>query len=182
MTDIRKKVYIAFLNNNYPAFWINLLNDLKRIIPSSIEHINIPLDLKLFYSAERNQYHSTLILSKILNHSPNDTNKILGITNVDIYIPILTFLFGEAQLSGKGALVSTHRLHNEFYGLPRNDTLLYQRLFKEVLHELGHTYGLVHCRNYECAMHSSTYVEDIDLKMAQFCKDCQNKLDIQLSG
>ena len=76
-------------------------------------------------------------------------------------------------MGGQGALVSTYRLYNEFYGIPKNGHLLYQRTLKEILHELGHTFGLVHCKNYQCVMNSSTYVEDIDLKMAQFCTKCR---------
>ena len=134
------------------------------------------LDLNIFYSKNRKQYHSTLILAKILSYLPPGNGKIVGITHVDIFTPILTFLFGEAQLGGKGAIVSTHRLQNEFYGLPGDEDLLYIRTLKEVLHELGHTMGLIHCQHYECVMHFSTYVEDIDLKKAQFCPVCQNKL------
>jgi len=176
MDQNQKKIYLAFINKHYPPFWKKLIKDLSNPLEHPLYYIDIHLDLKLFYSAERHQYHSTLILSKILNSMPDDAEKILGITNVDIYIPILTFLFGEAQLNGKGALISTFRLHNEFYGLPKNNHLLYQRTFKEILHELGHTFGLIHCQNYECVMNSSTYVEDIDLKMARFCKYCRPKL------
>lgn len=104
---------------------------------------------------------------------PKNGEKIVGITDVDIFIPILTFLFGEAQLSGQGALVSTHRLQNEFYGLPRDDKLLYERILKEVLHEFGHTFGLIHCKNYGCVMMSSSFVEGIDLKHWQFCRQCK---------
>ncbi len=173
MDDYGKKVYLAYINKHNPPYWKSLSKDLSRSINRPFARFEINLDLKLFYSEERHQYHSTLILSKILNSIPDDAEKILGITNVDIYIPILTYLFGEAQLGGKCALVSTYRLRNEFYGLPRDNHLLYQRTLKEVLHELGHTFGLVHCKRYDCVMHSSTYVEDIDLKMAQFCTVCQ---------
>jgi len=155
------------------AFSKTLIKDLESSIPCSFDYINVHVDLKLFYSEERHQYYSTLILSEVLKQSPVDADKIIGITNVDIYIPILTFLFGEAQLGGQGALVSTFRLNNEFYGLPRDERVVYQRTLKEVLHELGHTFGLTHCRNYQCVMHSSTYVEDVDLKGAHFCKECQ---------
>jgi archaemetzincin len=134
------------------------------------------MDLNMFYSRERKQFHSTLILSHLLKHLPKDGHKIVGITEVDIYIPILTYLFGEAQLNGQGALVSTHRLDNRYYGLPYDEKLFYQRVVKEIVHELGHTFGLIHCRDYRCVMHSSTYVEDIDLKTARFCRECQEKL------
>lgn len=171
-----KRVYLAFINRHHPVYWKNLARDLKKSILADFDPIEVNLDLQLFYSEERHQFHSTLILSKILNSLPEDGEKIVGITNVDIYIPILTFLFGEAQLGGSGALVSTYRLRNEFYGLRKNDRLLYQRTLKEVLHELGHTFGLIHCKNYQCVMHSSTYVEDIDLKLAQMCTECQQQL------
>ena len=79
---------------------------------------------------------------------------------------------GEAQLNGPAAIVSITRLRNEFYGLPKNDTLLRERMEKEAIHELGHTFGLVHCRNDLCVMRPSTYVENIDLKPPQLCYSC----------
>ncbi len=91
---------------------------------------------------------------------------------MDLYIPVLTFVFGEAQLSDGGAVVSTHRLRQEFYGLPADLELLRERLLKEALHELGHTYGLRHCPDYLCVMSSSNGVERIDLKRAEFCPAC----------
>jgi archaemetzincin len=153
-----------------------MAEDLSGCVNYHFSYAEIEIDLKLFYSEERNQFHSTFILSKILNFLPDSAEKIVGVTDVDIFIPILTFLFGEAQFEGRGALVSTFRLRNEFYGLRNDKRLLYTRTLKEVLHELGHTVGLVHCRDYECVMHSSTYVEDIDLKKSQFCSACRKML------
>ena len=67
------------------------------------------------------------------------TWRLLGITQLDLYIPILTFVFGEAQLGGASAVVSYHRLQQEFYGLPQDRDLLANRLLIESVHELGHT-------------------------------------------
>lgn len=173
------KIYIAFINGYFPPFWKNLAGDLHHCLPYPFERFVINIDLKIFYSLDRNQYHSTLLLAQLLKFLPEDGEKIVGITDVDIFIPILTFLFGEAQLGGKGALVSTYRLANDFYGLPADNKLLYQRAMKEVLHELGHTFGLIHCPDYECVMNSSTYVENIDLKKNHFCPVCQQKLNIE---
>ena len=171
-------VYLAFINNHFPPHWRNLAVDLQKCLPFRFVHYPLSLDMGLFYSEERNQYHSTLILSALLKVMPADGDKIIGITSVDLYVPILTFLFGEAQLNGRAAVVSSYRLRNEFYGLPPDDNLLYIRTLKEVAHELGHTLGLVHCPNFECVMHSSTYVEDIDLKHVQYCRKCQEILGI----
>ncbi|MBN2092257.1 archaemetzincin family Zn-dependent metalloprotease [candidate division KSB1 bacterium] len=172
------KIYLAFINEHFPPFWENLAQDLNRCVHFKFEHIRLKIDLNLFYSLERQQYHSTLILSQILKFLPADAHRIVGITQVDLYIPILTFLFGEAQFNGAGALVSTFRLNNKFYGLPKDDQLLYLRTQKEIMHELGHTFGLTHCQNFKCVMHSSTYVEDIDLKMSILCQDCQKILGV----
>ena len=86
------------------------------------------------------------------------------------------------RLKGIGAVVSTHRLHNRFYGLPENRELTTDRLLKEAVHELGHTYGLIHCQQANCVMNSSTYVENIDQKSAEFCPLCQKSIKVEKNG
>lgn len=105
-----------------------------------------------------------------------DSARLLGVTLVDLYIPILTFVFGEAQLQGSCALVSAHRLRQEFYGLPAHPSLFADRLLKEAVHELGHTLTLPHCDDYQCVMASSHGVEWIDLKSASFCNPCRSRV------
>ncbi|MBM4350363.1 MAG: archaemetzincin family Zn-dependent metalloprotease [Deltaproteobacteria bacterium] len=133
-------------------------------------------DLSSVYDPTRNQYHSSGLLLQLINDAPPEALKIIGVTELDLFIPIFTFLFGEAQLEGKGAIVSAHRLHNPFYGLPENKDLFKNRLSKESIHELGHTFGLIHCFNLRCVMNTSTYVEDIDQKSANFCRTCERKV------
>jgi archaemetzincin len=87
-------------------------------------------------------------------------------------VPVLTFVFGEAQLDGNCAVVSMARLKEEFYGLPPREDLLHDRLVKEAAHELGHTFGLRHCGDWRCVMASSHAVERLDIKGAEFCKSC----------
>ena len=124
------------------------------------------------FNSERNQYHSTELLKLLLRTMSGGGDKILGITGFDLYVPILTFVFGEAQLGGTSAVVSSFRLRNEYYGLPADNGLLEDRLVKESVHELGHTFGLIHCKIPECVMHASTYAEEIDFKTSQFCPSC----------
>ena len=100
------------------------------------------------------------------------TWRLLGVTQLDLYIPILTFVFGEAQLGGGSAVVSYHRLQQEFYGLPEDMDVLANRLLIEAVHELGHTLRLTHCHDYRCAMAPSHAVEWIDIKDSGFCEDC----------
>jgi len=131
------------------------------------------LDPSFAFDVYRNQYNSTAIISALIDRFAGFKGKVLGITSVDFFIPVLTFVFGEAQLDGPIAVVSNHRLDDTFYGLPADPQLLNQRLVKEAVHELGHTFGLLHCRDYRCVMHSSTAVEDIDVKTELFCESCQ---------
>jgi archaemetzincin len=137
---------------------------------------NCHFNLSPVYDPVRNQYNSGGLLLQLISDPPPETVKILGVTELDLFIPIFTFLFGEAQLNGIGALVSTHRLHNQFYGIPENKKLLRSRLLKEAIHELGHTFGLIHCFTLKCVMKSSTYVEEIDQKSINFCRVCEQKI------
>ena len=135
------------------------------------------IDPKFAYMPDRDQYNSTMLVTRLIEHKPDAGCRILGVTDFDLCIPILTFVFGEAQLGCCAGVVSLHRLHQEFYGLPPDAELLFQRAFKESLHELGHTFGLRHCPDYECVMCSSTGVEQIDIKQAAFCRTCRKAID-----
>jgi archaemetzincin len=134
------------------------------------------IEAEFAYNPLRRQYHSSEILKKILQLPPSAGWKVLGVTEMDLYIPVLTFVFGEAQLADGGAVISAHRLRQEFYGLPTDNDLLHERLLKEALHELGHTCGLRHCQDYTCVMSSSNGVERVDLKRANFCSACAQAL------
>jgi archaemetzincin len=119
----------------------------------------------------RNQYHSTAILQSI-QPLVEPGARLLAVTSLDLYVPVLTFVFGEAQLSGSCAVVSLHRLREEFYGLPAREEIMRERLVKEAVHELGHTFGLRHCDDWRCVMTSSHGVERLDVKRAEFCFLC----------
>lgn len=123
----------------------------------------------------RGQYFSTELLARLKGVRAPAAWRLLGLTPHDLYIPTLTFVFGEAQLEGHCALVSLHRLRQEFYGLPPDPRLLYDRLLKEAIHELGHTLKLRHCDDYRCAMAPSHSVEWVDLKTSAFCPACREK-------
>jgi archaemetzincin len=132
-----------------------------------------PLACAHAYDAGRNQYYSTRILESLAGWPGEPDSRVLGVTAVDLYVPVLTFVFGEAQLHGRCALVSCHRLRDEFYGMPARADLLEQRLMKEAVHEVGHTFGLTHCDDWECVMGSSHGVERLDVKRAEFCPSCR---------
>jgi len=133
------------------------------------------LDPAFALHAERQQFHSSEILGAMQHYVNGNTWRLLGVTGHDLYIPILTFVFGEAQMGGSSAIVSYHRLTQEFYGLPPDLDLLANRLLIESVHELGHTLHLTHCDDFRCAMAPSHAVEYIDIKDSGFCEDCLAK-------
>ena len=128
------------------------------------------------YDYKREQYSSVAILRQVIELTQTDTTRILGITNRDIFIPMLSFIFGQAQLGGKAALISLARLHQEFYGLPEDETVYRSRICKEAAHELGHTFGLTHCLDFRCVMSLSTSIEQVDVKEDHFCGSCRTLL------
>ncbi len=128
------------------------------------------------YHPERNQYRSTLLLEYLLDDADGPF-RLLGITAVDLYIPIFTFVFGEAQLDGKAAVVSTFRPRGDAGGLRPPKKLLLRRLLLLSLHELSHTLGLGHCRQPGCLMGFSANLEKLDQRNLAFCEYCQIMLE-----
>lgn len=134
------------------------------------------IDLSEYLDPSRGQYKGNDLIRIVEDRFSDIQEKTIGIFNVDLFIPILTFIYGQAYLGGKAAIASSHRLKNTRYGLKENSTLFEDRLKKEVIHELGHTFGLIHCYHSECVMRSSTYVEDIDQKSSKLCNSCKEKI------
>jgi archaemetzincin len=122
------------------------------------------------FDPRRQQHSSTRILQWLVEQRPEQAHKVLALTDVDLFIPILTFVFGEAQLDGAAAIVSTARLRANHGG--SSSRLLTSRLAKECVHELGHTFGLIHCDRPGCVMTRSVSVLDVDAKTVSFCEDC----------
>lgn len=159
-----------------PEKLAQLAAKVERIFGTTTDVASASVSIDRAFDQSRGQHNSTALLVQLINVVSTQEEKNVLVVDVDLYIPVLTFVFGEAQLNGSAAVVSMHRLQNQFYGLPHDDNLAMQRLEKEIVHELGHTFGLFHCRQFECVMRSSTYVEEIDLKKTDPCEMCSTLL------
>ena len=160
---------------------VKVAENVKREFPLPVNIKEGRLDLSEFYDPVRRQYNGAQLLNNVDSLFSADPVKTLGLFNVDLFIPILTFIFGQAVLNGRTGIASLYRLSNERYGIASDDETILVRFKKEVIHELGHMFGLIHCHMPTCVMRSSTYVEDIDQKSASFCAGCHNELNSILS-
>ena len=158
------------------------LGDYLRIVAESVEEqfglaVTITRNHGLpLYALDpvRQQYNSNLILKRLLDEASPDAVKVLGVTDVDLFNPIFSFVFGEAQFKGKCAVVSSYRLRgNPEHSLPPGCPPLLNRLEKEAIHELGHTFGLRHCSDPDCVMKYSVGLACADRKFSFFCPACR---------
>ena len=158
----------------------NLLQPLARVLQATFHAKTrvtpVDLDFARAYDADRDQYNSSTLLVELLSCRPPGCDTALAVVDFDLFVPILTFLFGEAQHDGAVGIVSTCRLRDEFYGLDPSPHLLQERFLKESVHEVGHIRGLGHCSTHRCVMNTSATVDEIDEKSVLFCRRCREVL------
>jgi archaemetzincin len=174
-----QKIIISPIDNIDVCDYQLLGQEIHRTFGFQTEINSILQNVNFAYDITRDQYHSTAILEKLASTSPSRTLKIVAITHVDLFIPILTHVYGEAQLDGKACIVSTFRL-KESLSIANIEKEFENRVVKEVLHELGHTFNLRHCHDKACIMHYCRSIKDVDRKSDQFCRYCKILLEDEL--
>ncbi|MCP3899459.1 MAG: archaemetzincin family Zn-dependent metalloprotease [Desulfobacteraceae bacterium] len=133
--------------------------------------INVLIDnIDFAFDKDRDQYSSSKILDLLDKKAPDDCVKVVAITEKDLFIPILTYVYGEARLNGRPCIVSIDRLVTglELEVVSKG----YKRIVKEAIHELGHTFNLRHCKDPICLMHYCRNLEDVDRKSNHYCRYC----------
>ncbi|RLE89995.1 MAG: archemetzincin [Thermoprotei archaeon] len=150
----------------------------RRLPGTSVEVVKKVLDLpSSVYNPHRLQYDSDAVLEFLKGVELSRRGfRILGVADVDAYSDQLNFVFGQAEIYGRYAVIYLQRLRPEFYGLVANENLFLERALKESMHELGHTFGLLHCTNKYCVMHFSNSIFDTDVKLPKFCTRCLRTL------
>ena len=139
---------------------------------------------ELAFDKKRNQYNSSVILNEVRVFASKSErfHRVLGVVDVDIFVPELNYVFGEAYAPGRAALVSLWRLKPQFYGENAVSDVFVLRVLKESVHELGHTLGLQHCHRSLCVMHFSNSIFDTDKKQSLLCDQCYLQAALAISN
>jgi archaemetzincin len=173
------RILIAPIGEVDPPLPAAVGRQIQRVFRARPEVRPLLADISFAYDAGRQQYHSTPILQRLAQASPPDTLRVLALTDVDLFIPILTHVYGEAQLGGRACIVSTHRLNSGPETL-RSPAIAVGRVVKEAVHELGHTFKLRHCPDPACIMHYCRSEADVDRKSDDLCRYCGVLLEDEL--
>jgi archaemetzincin len=156
-------------------------DDVARVVADSLQGIlRLPVDLldaapipDHTFMEQRNQHNAMVIIKFLDTNFPHNSLKILGVTERDLTNPILTYVFGEAYMGGRAAVLSTARLKVAQTGEPVSRELFLERVVKVALHELGHTFNLPHCHTDRCVMRASNGLADLDEKLNYVCTYCE---------
>mgnify|MGYP006281621671 CR=1 FL=1 len=184
-------VSIQKLGNISHAIAIALKDDLNRVYKDhqiTFEVNTEELELEESeYDDVREQYDASKILDRLMYLAKdNEVFRVLGVLDEDIYASDLNFVFGVAKVpkfrnidKSLASLISVARLRESYYGKPKNEQLFRERILKEALHEIGHTFGLDHCDNL-CVMKFSNSLPETDIKPAEYCNECNLELNSNL--
>jgi archaemetzincin len=155
-----------------PALLSAIADELSRTFQHPVSMLDPLPDPAFAYDERRGQYSSVLVLRALLERVPPSAIRLLGVTAKDLFIPMLSFVLGQAQLNGQVAVISLARLQQQFYRFPPDHDLLRARAIKEAVHEIGHTFGLTHCADTRCPMSLSNNVQHVDAKGPTLCPTC----------
>ncbi len=163
-----------------------LLNQLRQDLAVSLAHpvrvMDQVLPTKEAFVLDRQQYSVDVLLQTMQRPAVDPETKRIAVTDVDLFLPVFAHVLGSAQLNGQLGIASTHRLCPMFAGEPMDLHKLRLRILKEVMHELGHTFGLVHCQLSWCVMNASLLPEHVDLKDPSYCGSCAEVMNVPKDG
>jgi archaemetzincin len=126
------------------------------------------------FNERRNQYHSSAILRRLSAMRPSQRpSPVLGVADVDLFLPDAPYVLGDADRDAGAALVSLARLGD------RDLSRLSRRAQVEAVHEAGHLLGLGHCLDPRCALFLAHEVAEVDRKEPALCGGCRTAAGLQ---
>jgi archaemetzincin len=152
-----------------------LLRDVEEPLAAQMGVTVVPGKLQLqrpdyAFNKDRGQYHCNAIMRRLVTLM-EPGQMVMGLTDVDLFVPDSPFVFGEADRESRSAVVSLARLRQGAEG-----DMLRRRLQSEVVHQAGHLLGLSYCEDPRCVMFFAQTPQDCDRKQLTLCNLCRNEL------
>jgi len=170
------RIALILVGRTLPGF-NDLVDRLNQEFQGGVTTAFVDFPMTRSFRSKRSQYDAEVLLKDLLRFASLGAEKTVFLVREDIFAGSLNFIFGLA--SQDGCIVSLARLDPRVYGavkdMKKANSLFKERILKEVLHELGHTFGLDHC-DKRCVMVFSNSIEDVDAKSASFCAECEKNL------
>jgi archaemetzincin len=177
-------VHLTAMHATDPEHVIGILplGDVPAIVPKVVAaHVSAIFNLaalplasrptpRLARDPERLQYDAGKILEDLEAGAFEGCGKIIAVVSVDLFVPVFTYVLGEARQGGRCALLSLFRLAST--GGDRQGPLFLERCAKVALHELGHLFNLTHCNDNRCLMSFAGSAEELDEKRMHLCRYC----------
>ncbi len=165
-------IYIISFDLPYKRLLLASARNIKEIFKLEVRISESSLKtISYAYNSERKQYHAGTILNILETYRFPYMIKLIGIVDRDIYEEGLNFIFGEALKGREYAILSIYRLYSD------KEDIFIERVWKEINHELGHTFGLPHCSKEKCVMNFSRSINEVDRKTRYFCNECLKKIE-----
>ncbi|MFH1106397.1 MAG: hypothetical protein V1787_00725 [Candidatus Micrarchaeota archaeon] len=141
---------------------------LKRPLPADYEHFTEP----------RGQWDAEKLLEWLSGLFAKERGTfVIGLFPYDMFAGRRKQVFGVAENVGRTAIVSYHAFDPAMQGR-HDDELFRRRLYKKVVHQLGHLMGIPHCSNRNCVMNQARNLMFLDRKTAEFCRKCRPLVSI----
>jgi archaemetzincin len=128
------------------------------------------------FNKDRQQYHATSILRRLSPQRQKEQLGVLGVAEVDLFVPDAPFVFSEADRGARAAIVSIARMRPELSGQAPNNDLVRARARAEAIHAAGQLVGLSHCDDLRCVMFLAQSPQDVDRKGTSLCHECRAEL------
>jgi archaemetzincin len=171
------RIGLAAIGKMEPSLNEVLRDSLQDRLGLEVRLTKLDLPIHEAHDPSRSQYRSTWFVRRLASSLTPALDRILGITMLDLFVPRLDFVFGEAMVGGPAAVVSLARLIPPSSGEPAQGSLLVRRATRESIHELGHTFGLEHCGRPGCVMRFCMSLVEVDRGTDRFCPTCRKRVD-----